>query len=56
MLCHVALVGTDVSEECSTSNTDSCHPDDGGATFLWNMGSFKIHKAYHPNGSTEIAA
>jgi hypothetical protein len=28
-----------------TSNTDSCHPDDGGATFLRNVGSYKSHTA-----------
>jgi hypothetical protein len=27
------------------SNTDSCHPDDGGAMFLRNVGSYKIHMA-----------
>jgi hypothetical protein len=25
--------------------TDSCHPDDGGAKFLRNVGSYKIHTA-----------
>jgi hypothetical protein len=30
-----------------TSNqfTDSCHPDDGGAKFLGNVGSYKSHTA-----------
>jgi hypothetical protein len=35
MLHHVVLAGTDVSEER--------HPDDGGATFLRNVGSYKSH-------------
>jgi hypothetical protein len=79
MLCRVALVITDVSEEPSasirvtkvcelgttlaaTSNRrtlrlvaasvvpssrilDSCHPDEGGAGFLRNVGSYKSHAA-----------
>jgi hypothetical protein len=38
MLRRVALVRTDVSE-------DSCHPDEGGARFLRNVGSYKSHTA-----------
>jgi hypothetical protein len=58
MLRRVALVRTDVSEERSasiirvtrigelgTTLADSCHPDDGGATFLRNVGSYKSHTA-----------
>jgi hypothetical protein len=69
MLCNMALVRTDISEEPSasfirvtrigelgttlavTSNqhtlqfTDSCHPDEGGARFLQNVGSYKNHAA-----------
>jgi hypothetical protein len=60
MLHRVALVRTDVSEELSASLirmarigelgttlavTDSCHPDEGGATFLRNVGSYKSHTA-----------
>jgi hypothetical protein len=34
---------------CQSSNsiqfTDSCHPDEGGANFLWNVGSYKSHTA-----------
>jgi hypothetical protein len=26
-------------------NTDSCHPDEGGARFLGNVGSYKSHTA-----------
>jgi hypothetical protein len=26
-------------------NTDSCHPDEGGAKFLRNVGSYKSHAA-----------
>jgi hypothetical protein len=26
-------------------NTDSCHPDEGGAKFLPNVGSYKSHTA-----------
>jgi hypothetical protein len=52
----VALVRTDVSEELSASiikltrigcylllATDSCHPDDGGATFIRNVCLYKSH-------------
>jgi hypothetical protein len=52
MLRPVAL---DVSEELSPSFikltrscsefTDSCHPDEGGAKFLLNVGSYKSHTA-----------
>jgi hypothetical protein len=58
MLRRVALVRTDVSEELSasiirvirigelgTTFTDSCHPDDGSAKFLRNVGSYKSHMA-----------
>jgi hypothetical protein len=58
MLLHVALLKINVSEERSasiirvvgigelgTTLTDSCHPDDGGATFLLNFGSYKSHMA-----------
>jgi hypothetical protein len=58
MLRHVALVRTGVSEETSVSIIrvtrigwllvtayDSCHLDDGGVTFLRNVGSYKIHTA-----------
>jgi hypothetical protein len=64
MLCSMALVITDVSEECSATIiihsisaqresvasygllflfTDSSHPEDGGTTFLRNVGSYKSH-------------
>jgi hypothetical protein len=26
-------------------NADYCHPDEGGAKFLWNVGSYKSHTA-----------
>jgi hypothetical protein len=39
MLRRVAFLRTDVSEDRSASITDSCHPDDGGAKFLRNVGS-----------------
>jgi hypothetical protein len=65
MLCHVALIRTDLSEELSasirvtrigelgttlalTSNCNwftDCHPDEGGAKFLRNVGSYKSHTA-----------
>jgi hypothetical protein len=58
MLRRVALVRTDVSVELSTSIirvtrigelgkmlADSRHPDDGGAKFLRNVGSYKSHMA-----------
>jgi hypothetical protein len=57
MLRRLALVRTDVSEELSALNirgtkigelgtiTYSCHPEDGGAKFLRNVGSYKSHKA-----------
>jgi hypothetical protein len=53
---RVALVRTDVSEEfrvsiirltsigeVGTTLADYCHPDDGGDTFLRNVGSYKSH-------------
>jgi hypothetical protein len=59
MLRYVALVRTDVSGELSASfirstrigelgstqavTTDSCHPDEGGARFLRNVG---FHTSY----------
>jgi hypothetical protein len=56
MLRRVALVRTDVSEELSASfirmtrvgelgTTESCHPDEGDATFQRNVGSYKSHTA-----------
>jgi hypothetical protein len=49
MMRRVALETTDVSEELSASFitfiTDSCHPDEGGATFFLNVGSYKSHTA-----------
>jgi hypothetical protein len=27
------------------TNSDSCHPDEGGAKFLQNIGSYKSHTA-----------
>jgi hypothetical protein len=38
LLHRVALVRTDVSE-------DFCHPDEGGARILRNVGSYKSHTA-----------
>jgi hypothetical protein len=37
LLRRVTLVRTDVS--------DFCHPDEGGARFLRNVGSYKSHTA-----------
>jgi hypothetical protein len=50
MLRRVALLGAVDSEERSASvvgvtRTDSCHPDEGGAKFLRNVGSYKSHTA-----------
>jgi hypothetical protein len=55
MLRRVALVRTDVSEVLSASfirvtrigelGIDFCHPDEGGATFLRNVGSYESHTA-----------
>jgi hypothetical protein len=57
MLRRVALVRTDVSEEPSASfirvtrvgelgtTVLSCHPDERGARFLRNVGSYKSHTA-----------
>jgi hypothetical protein len=28
---------------CVVPNTDSCHPGEGGASFLRNVGSYKSH-------------
>jgi hypothetical protein len=54
----MALVRTDVSEEltatilrvtrideCCSSFTDSCHPEDGGAMIFRNVGSYKSRTA-----------
>jgi hypothetical protein len=30
---------------CCSEFTDSCHPDEGGARFLRNVGSYKSHTA-----------
>jgi hypothetical protein len=30
---------------CCSQFTESCHPDEGGARFLRNVGSYKIHTA-----------
>jgi hypothetical protein len=55
MLRRVVLVRTGVSEELSSSiirvtrigelgrTLASCHPDDGGAKFLRNVGFYKSH-------------
>jgi hypothetical protein len=47
VLHHAALVKTEASEELGELGTlaDPCHPDDGGATFLQNVGSYKSHTA-----------
>jgi hypothetical protein len=54
MLRRVALVRTNVSEEPCASirvtrigelGTDSSHPDEGDATFLRYVGSYKSHTA-----------
>jgi hypothetical protein len=58
MLRRVALVTIDVSEELSasiirvtrigelgTTFSYPCHPDDGGAKFIRNVNSYKIHMA-----------
>jgi hypothetical protein len=56
MLGHVALVRTDLSEELSASfirvtridelgTTLSCYPDEGGAKFLRNVGSYQSQTA-----------
>jgi hypothetical protein len=55
MLRRVALGRTDVSEEPSAS-TDSCHPDDGGAMFLRNVGSYKSHTASRPRRRHSLVA
>jgi hypothetical protein len=44
LLRRVALVRNDVSEEPGASTivtTDFCYPDEGGAMFLRNVGSYK---------------
>jgi hypothetical protein len=59
MIRREALVRTDVSKELSASfimvtrigelgttlaATDSCHPNEGSAQFLRNVGSYKSHR------------
>jgi hypothetical protein len=34
-----------VTSNLRTLVTDSCHPDEGGAKFVRNVGSYKSHKA-----------
>jgi hypothetical protein len=55
----VTHVRTDLSEEriayIKVKNkrvriTDYFHPDDGGSTFVRNVGSYKSHRASHPRG------
>jgi hypothetical protein len=43
----ISLQHTSVSSYCQRCSklADSCHPDDGGATFLRNVGSYKSHTA-----------
>jgi hypothetical protein len=53
MLSCVALVRNDVSEVFSAlfirvtriGEQGTCHPDEGGAKFLPNVGSYKSHTA-----------
>jgi hypothetical protein len=55
MLCHMALVRTNISEELSASiirvtrigelGTLPVSPDDGGAKFFRNIGSYKSYTA-----------
>jgi hypothetical protein len=58
MLCHVAVVRTDVSEEFSapfirvtrigelgTTLAVTSNPDEGDAKFFQNVGSYKSHTA-----------
>jgi hypothetical protein len=41
---RISELGTKLAVTSNWSTlTDSCHPDDGGATFLWNVGSYKPH-------------
>jgi hypothetical protein len=52
MLCRVALVRTDVLEEQIASmirvtRMDSCHPVNGGATFLRSVSSYKSQTTQH---------
>jgi hypothetical protein len=42
MLRRVVLVRIDVSDEFSAP---TCHPDDGGAKYIRNVGSYKSHAA-----------
>jgi hypothetical protein len=45
MLRHVALVGTDVSEECSAFIIGATKIGELGITFLRNVGTYKSHTA-----------
>jgi hypothetical protein len=44
---RIGDVGTTLAV-ISNRHTDFCHPDDGGAKFLRNVGSYKGHAAQHP--------
>jgi hypothetical protein len=50
MSCHVALVRTDLVFLRSVRRllVAACHPDEGGARFLRNVGSYKNHTAQQP--------
>jgi hypothetical protein len=43
-IIRVTRIG-EIKSELTLYFADSCHPDDGGATFLENVGSYKSHKA-----------
>jgi hypothetical protein len=48
MLCHMALIRTDVSKEGSVRwllITVTANPDDGSVKFFRNVGSYKSHMA-----------
>jgi hypothetical protein len=47
MLCRVALVRTNISEELSASiiRVTYSYPDDGGAKLIRNVGFYKSHTA-----------
>jgi hypothetical protein len=44
-VARIGELGTTLAVTSNQRTTDSCHPDEGGARFLRNVGSYKSHTA-----------
>jgi hypothetical protein len=42
---RIGELGTTLAVTSNRRTLDSCHPDEGGAKFLRNVGSYKSHTA-----------